>query len=53
MRIDNVPMVIPVPDQGEGEVQADAAREAYTLRYARAAAAGRADDLPLGPEVAV
>ncbi len=41
----------PLPDQWVGEEQADAAREAYAQRYARAAAAGRADDLPLGPEV--
>ena len=37
----------PLPDQWDGEEQADAARDAYAQRYARAAAAGRADDLPL------
>lgn len=42
----------PLPDQWDGEEQADAAREAYAHRYARAAAAGRADDLPLDPDVA-
>jgi hypothetical protein len=42
----------PLPDQWDGEEQADAAREAYARRYARAAAAGRADDLPLDPDVA-
>lgn len=43
----------PLPDQWEGEEHADAAREAHAQRYARAAAAGRADDLPLEPEGAV
>ncbi|TDP91711.1 uncharacterized protein YjbI with pentapeptide repeats [Leucobacter luti] len=41
-----------LPDQWDGEEQADAARDAYVQRYARAAAAGRADDLPLEPEAA-
>ena len=41
----------PLPDQWDGEERADAAREAYAQRYARAAAAGRADDLPLDPDV--
>lgn len=41
----------PLPDQWDGEDHADAAREAYAQRYARAADAGRADDLPLDPEV--
>ena len=40
----------PLPDRWDGEEQADAARAAYAQRYARAAAAGRADDLPLDPE---
>jgi uncharacterized protein YjbI with pentapeptide repeats len=40
----------PLPDQWDGEEHADAAREAYAQRYARAAAAGRADDLPLDPD---
>ncbi|WAA64841.1 pentapeptide repeat-containing protein [Microbacterium oxydans] len=40
----------PLPDQWDGEERADAARAAYAQRYARAAAAGRADDLPLDPE---
>lgn len=39
-----------LPDQWDGEEQADVAREAHAQRYARAAAAGRADDLPLEPE---
>ncbi len=42
----------PLPDQWDGEDQADAAREAYAHRYARTAAAGRADDLPLDPAAA-
>lgn len=42
----------PLPDQWDGEDQVDAAREAYAHRYARAAAAGRADDLPLDPAAA-
>ena len=41
----------PLPDRWDGEEHADAAREAYAQRYARAAAAGRADDLPLDPDV--
>jgi hypothetical protein len=40
----------PLPDQWGGEEHADHAREVYAQRYARAAAAGRADDLPLDPE---
>lgn len=40
----------PMPDQWDGEEHVDAARDAYVQRYARAAAAGRADDLPLEPE---
>jgi uncharacterized protein YjbI with pentapeptide repeats len=40
----------PLPDQWDGEEHTDAAREAYAQRYARAAAAGRADDLPLDAE---
>ncbi len=39
-----------MPDRWDGEEHADAAREAYAQSYARAAAAGRADDLPLDPE---
>lgn len=42
----------PPPDQWDGAEQADAAREAYAHRYARAADAGRADDLPLDAEAA-
>ncbi|PRB09699.1 pentapeptide repeat-containing protein [Microbacterium sp. MYb62] len=42
----------PMPDQWDGEEHADATRAAYARRYARAAAAGRADDLPLDPDVA-
>lgn len=42
----------PLPDQWDGEEQADAARAAYAQRYARAAAAGREDDLPLDPDAA-
>lgn len=42
----------PLPDRWDGEEHADAARAAYAQRYARAAAAGRADDLPLDPEAA-
>lgn len=42
----------PLPDRWDGEEQSDAAQEAYAQRYARAASAGRADDLPLDPEAA-
>lgn len=41
----------PLPDQWDGEQDADAARDSFAQRYARAAAAGRADDLPLEPDV--
>lgn len=42
----------PLPDQWDGAERAEAAREAYAHRYARAADAGRADDLPLDAEAA-
>jgi hypothetical protein len=41
---------VPLPDRWDGEEESDAALEAYAQRYAAAAAAGRADDLPLDPE---
>ena len=40
-----------LPDQWDGEQDADAALDSFAQRYARAAAAGRADDLPLDPDV--
>lgn len=41
---------VPVPDRWDGEAQSDAALEAHAQRYAAAAAAGNADDLPRNPE---
>lgn len=40
----------PIPDQWEGETEADLRWDPFISRYAAAAAAGQADDMPLEPE---